>query len=261
MPSTHKTSSNERSQPFLLTLSYAELSWLAGVFGQTRLALPWAVPSLPAESLRQVQDGLAGRNLIRREPGTGWKVDQLAAFLVQWLGTVVEYTRVEILRSGMEPVRIGLYQKQGLTLLAECAAQSVAFVFLPDEASLWAELVHCLDLGGLRSGRGKFLIPKAAEIVRAAWRERGNDARSQSKEAIRQLLVRSGLSKGEVTTTLGWIEALKTVIQFTHVPPKKEEPYCLLSDGKGMWAGEESGTLVGVSLKKVEARIKRILYE
>ena len=251
MPSAHKTPMPKKNQPFPLTLSYAELGWLAGVFGQTRLALPWVASPLTGEALHHSQDSLAGRNLIRRDLGTGWKVDQLAAFLVQWLGTVEEYTRLEILRRGMEPVRAGLYARPGLTLLADCAEKEVEFVFLPDEASLLAELVRRLDLGFLQRGQATFTLPEPAELVRAAWRDPGPTHR---------LLVQSGMLEQEVTAALTWIDTLKTVTQFTSVPMDEKKPFCLFSDGMAVWVNDESRKLAGIPVKEIKAMIQRILY-
>jgi len=240
-----------KDQSFTLPLSSAELGWLAGVFGQTRLVLPKPISAIMGETLTQAQESLAGRRLIQREPGTGWKVDQLAAFLVQWLGTVEEFTRLEVHRRGKEPVQAGVYARQGLILLAECDAQAVTFVFLPDEAYLMAEISRFLELGSVRRGRDTFAFPEPAELVQAAW---------QDPVPTRRLLERSDLSERDVSAALAWIDSLKMVVQFTHVSTKVEKPYCLFSDGQSAWEFGPSGELAGVTMKGVAAQIQQILY-
>lgn len=238
-----------KTSPFTFTLSTTELGWLAGAFGLTRLALPVTV-SLPSEgALRQAQEALAGRGLIQRDPGVGWKVDQLAAFLVQWLGAVERYIRLDVNRREGKSCRAGLYARPGLVLLADCAPEQVEFSFLPDENSLADKLAAFLDLGPGRRGEGEFTLPQPRELIRAAW---------QDPNPARRALLRAGLSKREAATALAWIQSLKIVITFNPVPLEKKEPLFLCSDGPALWVSV-SGKFVPCSWKDAARRVKEMV--
>lgn len=247
----------DQKTPYTLSLSPAELRWLAGSFGLTRLALPVDLPPASAHQLRLGQESLAGRGLIRRDPGTGWQADQLAVFLVQWLGTAEAYTRLEVHPRRGEPVRAGIYSLRGLYLLIGCAQEQVECLFLSDEKALMAELVRRLDpsigsghrLKTVRAGEGEYTLPQPLELIRAAW---------QDPNPVRRALVNSGLSKREAASTLAWIQSLKTVITFSPVPQEGKEPLLLCGDGSGLWAGR-SGKFVPCSWKDSVSRVREML--
>lgn len=262
-----------KNSPFSLTLSTAELGWLAGAFGLTRLALPVTV-SLPSEEmLRRAQETLAGRGLIRRDPGTGWKADQLAAFLVQWLGAVERYIRLDMDRRNREVLRAGLYARPGLFLLADCRPEQVEFFFLPDEKSFADKLAAFLDpstgsgqrLGPVRRGEGEYTLPQPRELIRMAWQGPSTGRRGEliepsghRPELARRSLVNSGLSKQDAASALAWIKSLKTVITFAIVPPEEKEPLFLCGDGAALWAGT-SGKFVPCSWKDAARRVQEML--
>jgi hypothetical protein len=235
--------------PFSLALSAAELGWLAGAFGLTRLALPVNFSPPTEEALRAVQETLAARSLIRRDPGVGWKVDQLAAFLVQWLGAGDRYLRLDVDRRNMDSLRAGLYARPGLFLLADCCPEQVEFFFLPDEKSFADQLAVYLDLAPGRVGEGEFTLPQPRELIRAAWQDLG---------PARRALVNAGLSKQEAASALAWVQSLKTVATFSPVPQEEKEPLLLCADGSALWAGA-AGKFVPTSWPDAVRRVQEML--
>jgi hypothetical protein len=235
-----------KNPPFTILLTTAELGWLAGAFGLTRLALPVAITLPSDDGLREAQQTLAGRGLIQRDPGTGWKADQLAAFLIQWLGMLEHYSRLDVDRWNGGSLRAGLYARPGLYLLADCTRDPVEFFFLPDEKSCSEKLAAFLDLAPVRHGEGVFTLPEPRQLIQAAW---------QDPSPARRALGNAGLSKRETTSVLKWIASLKTVITFTS---SQNEPLSLCSDGSALWMSI-SGKLKPCCWKDAARRMQEML--
>jgi len=254
-----------KSLSFSLTLSTTELGWLAGAFSLTRLALPIVIPLLSEDALRRAQESLAMRGLIRRDPGTGWQTDRLAAFLVQWLGAGERYLRLDVDRREEKSLQAGLYARPRLFLLAECAPEQVTFFFLPDEKSLADQLAAFLSLKLVRCGEREFTLPQPRELVRATWQDvgdalsrRAEPVEAQSKGSARRALTHSGLSKQDAASTLAWIQSLKNIVTFSHISPEGGEPLVLCSDGSALWAGA-SGKFVPCSWKDAVRQVLEML--
>jgi hypothetical protein len=238
-----------KKAPFSLSLFVVELGWLAGAFGLTRLALPVTFSPPTEEALHTAQESLARRGLIQRDPGAGWKVDHLAVFLIQWLGSIERYIHIEIERREGGIRHAGLYSRPELFLLAACLPDRVDFTFLPSESTLVDPLASFLDLGPIRLGKGDFTLPQPRELIRSVW---------QDPTPARRVLARAGLSKRETEFSLAWIQSLKTDATFNLVPPEGSEPFLLCSDGSALWAGE-SEKLIPCSWKDAIRQVRKML--
>jgi hypothetical protein len=231
MPSAR--SMGRKFTPFCLSMTLPELSWLAGVFGLTRLALPVPLPPLSDAQIRQAQDSLSKRGLIRRASGTGWQVDRLAAFLVHWLGETEQCAFVEIHRREGEARNAGMYLWKGLSLLVWCDQGELEFVFIAEENALWDELARRLDIPPARAGKGIFRLPEPVPLIRLAWRD---------PEAAHRALLNADLPKAAATSTLAWIDSLSTAVLFTPFPFQSNlKPLLLCSDGKAAWMNSSDG--------------------
>ena len=92
---------NSQLTSFHFYLSPAELHWLAGAFGLTRLPLADdRSRDLPASKLEiELQAALASlqtRGLIINSGGVRWQVDHVPAALIRWLGDARRMIIVEI---------------------------------------------------------------------------------------------------------------------------------------------------------------------
>jgi len=247
---------------FHLRISPAELGWLAGAFGLTRLALPLPLPPPSEDELRQAQKSMNEGGLIRRNPGVGWQVERLAAFLVQWLGTAEQYTCLEIHSREQEPLLAGIYRRQELNLLIEFKQGQIECSFLPNEEALFADIERCVDLATVRAGEGEYSLPQPLPFIQMVWQDEGPAGRA---------LERAGLPVQRVKSTLAWLETLKSIAQFQFIciDPQKHtgRGLYLCSHETGLWAsdrepGQPKSGLIHFSpcsLQKARARLQETL--
>ena len=161
---------------FSLDLSAAELAWLAGAFGQTRLLLPEAPlqrlldDELSAE-LAVGQASLAQRGLIRHVPGSGWQVEGAAAAVVQLLaGSERTLSLLHLDRDGIRS-RAMLYRAAGMHLLLE-SPPAFHLTFCQDaKTALEALLAPLGPLPARAPAGGPVPLPGAGALFPDAWRK------------------------------------------------------------------------------------------
>lgn len=163
---------------FSLELTPAELAWLAGAFGQTRLLLP--EPPLQrllddelAAELATGQISLAQRGIIQRVVGAGWQVDPALAAIVQMLGSPERtLSLLRLSRSGEES-RAMAYRAGGMHLLLEMPP-TYRFTFCQDGKTLIERLLAGVESGSrptAGAGRSGMTLADVDRLFPHAWRE------------------------------------------------------------------------------------------
>jgi hypothetical protein len=218
---------DRQKESFRLAFSLPEMSWLAGILGFIRLNLPVPLPRLKDSQIREAQESLAERNLIQRMPGAGWQVDRLAAFLVHWLGEAERGAFLEIHRRGLELKKASLYQLKELFLMATCHPSDLEFILFSNEKKVWEEWTRRLGVAAGEAGKDVYRFSESIPLIELAWR---------NPEAARRALSIAGIPKTAGSSTLAWIDSLRTAVLIAPFPaPPDSKPLILCSDGKSAW--------------------------
>lgn len=250
---------------FHFQLSPAELHWLAGAFGQTRLPLPddplRALPPVQREAqLMQALASLQTRGLIRRAPGLGWQVDRLPAALVRWMGAAEWMLAAEIhTREGISR-RAGIFNEQTAGMSVTLEGSAYRFVLYRDFDALIAGLLAWLgaSFADPAPAAPTYTLHQPLTILRAAW---------QDAALAAKMLKRTGLSPKETKAALAWLESLQWAAALTRLHleaqrPQAEAEAILCADGQRVWAGlgagDESGAL---SLKPISLPVATALFQ
>ncbi|MBN2386391.1 MAG: hypothetical protein JXB85_05175 [Anaerolineales bacterium] len=226
---------------FSIELNPAELAWLAGAFGQTRLLLPDAplqrlLDDELSAILAEAQASLVARGLIRHTPGSGWQIEQAVAVVIQLLsGPEWTLSLLRLSRAGGE-VRGMVYRAARMHLLLEMPP-AYRLTFCKDEKILLDRLMA--DLGsrsdpkvGKATGRGAMTLAHADRLFPHAWREEASFAGVDQVVLLTAALAGAGIPsrrglllqglellggevdvRGEVRMTSLGVSALKKFLQ------------------------------------------------
>jgi hypothetical protein len=197
-------------------LSPAELHWLAGALGITKLPVPTTEgqekPHL-ADGLRSLQE----RNLVRKSGSNDWQVDNLPFALVHWLASAADMVVMEMRKRSGISSRGYIFKEHGAGMYITMEKSRYRFMLAPDKETISAWVLDLLGVSspepGLEAANYRFAQPDT--ILQSAWAD---------PTATAKMLRVSGLQPGETESVIAWVGTLDWILSLKQLSLGGGEP-------------------------------------
>ncbi|MCX6056695.1 MAG: hypothetical protein NTW69_00875 [Chloroflexi bacterium] len=253
------------SGTFQFQLTLAELSWLAGSFGMTRLPLPekslsMTTPQSVQAELDKGSTSRITRGLIQRSASFGWQVDRLPSAIIRWFSTAESLLRVErIPKNGTaHHMHIFTMDQQGMSV--EMDGDSVTFIFHEARSTMIDSLWKWLNLPTFaKKTEAVYQLPQPPIFIPAVW---------EDSKFVEEILKTAGI-KVKVKETIAWVNSLETiaVLSKVHLDGKEDSlinQFVICANKKFTWAGNggdnnENVSFVPMTMKKITTTMDDLL--
>jgi hypothetical protein len=198
---------NVETSAFRFQLSPAELHWLAGAFGLTRLYLPddpmrGLAPAQVQPRLNAGLTSLQARGLIRRLAPATWDVDRVPAGIIRWMGGAETIGLIDIhLRTGGSYATC-VFTQGDAALAGSLRDKNYEFTIYPGRAPCFADLLGAAGavFSDVAPDPQCWDVPQPGIVVRTTWKD--------AALAERMLRV-AGLKPRQIKPLLAWMQTLQ----------------------------------------------------
>ena len=253
---------------FHFDLSPAELRWLSGALGILQLPLfddSFFGSSLSAQQImiREAQDSLQQRNLIRRVPKQGWQVDRTPAMIAQWLGSAASMLSIDIHTPSASTRHARVFVENETSMHVTVEKDRYHFSLAPSRVTMVDYILEQLGVSllDMETAGEEYRLPQPITVLRSMWTDATLAAKMLRVARMASMDIRSLLAWG---ASLNWIVAFHP-IQLSVEGSSSQTQAILCGSMRRCWSGyidvrsDHVVTLSPIEMEAIRSLILNVL--